>query len=86
MDLTSIEFVVDTLACIVIDHFPSQEIPPTPGQSTKEPTFIPVVVGLLDSSGKDVTLSSVYHDGTPQAISGSSTILRVTKVSREFLL
>ncbi|KAF2531758.1 hypothetical protein F2Q70_00028993 [Brassica cretica] len=50
----------------------SQEIPPTPGQPTKEPTLIPVVVGLLDSSGKDITLSSVYHDGTQQTISSSS--------------
>ncbi|AEE34147.2 Peptidase M1 family protein [Arabidopsis thaliana] len=63
----------------------SQEIPPTPGQPTKEPTFIPVVVGLLDSSGKDITLSSVHHDGTVQTISGSSTILRVTKKEEEFV-
>ncbi|KAF3556531.1 hypothetical protein F2Q69_00014148 [Brassica cretica] len=63
----------------------SQEIPPTPGQPTKEPTFIPVVVGLLDSSGKDITLSSVYHDGTLQTISSSSTILRVTKKEEEFV-
>lgn len=73
------------MACFVIDNFSSQEIPPTPGQPTKEPTFIPVVVGLLDSSGKDITLSSVYHNGTLQTISSSSTILRVTKVSPEFL-
>ncbi|KAL9860951.1 Puromycin-sensitive aminopeptidase [Arabidopsis thaliana] len=63
----------------------SQEIPPTPGQPTKEPTFIPVVVGLLDSSGKDITLSSVHYDGTVQTISGSSTILRVTKKQEEFV-
>ncbi|XP_056850552.1 puromycin-sensitive aminopeptidase [Raphanus sativus] len=63
----------------------SQEIPPTPGQPTKESTFIPVVVGLLDSSGKDITLSSVYHDGTLQTISSSSTILRVTKKEEEFV-
>ncbi|CAN8245466.1 unnamed protein product [Cochlearia groenlandica] len=63
----------------------SQEIPPTPGQETKEPTFIPVVVGLLDSSGKDIALSSVSHDGTPQAISSTSTILRVTKKEEEFV-
>ncbi|KAF2533211.1 hypothetical protein F2Q70_00028989 [Brassica cretica] len=61
----------------------SHEIPLTPGQPTKEPTLIPVVIGLLDSSGKDITLSSVYHDGTQQTISSSSTILRVTKVSQE---
>ncbi|CAA7053859.1 unnamed protein product [Microthlaspi erraticum] len=63
----------------------SQEIPPTPGQPTKEATFIPVVVGLLDSSGKDITLSSVSHDGTQQAISSTSTILRVTKKEEEFV-
>ncbi|KAF3521815.1 hypothetical protein F2Q69_00046345, partial [Brassica cretica] len=63
----------------------SQEILPTPGQPTKEATFIPVVVGLLDSSGKDITLSSVYHDGTLQTISSSSTILRVTKKEEEFV-
>ncbi|CAF2081840.1 unnamed protein product [Brassica rapa] len=63
----------------------SQEIPPTPGQPTKEATFIPVVVGLLDSNGKDITLSSVYHDGTLQTISSSSTILRVTKKEEEFV-
>ncbi|KAF3489892.1 hypothetical protein F2Q69_00051964 [Brassica cretica] len=61
----------------------SHEIPLTPGQPTKEPTLIPVVIGLLDSSGKDITLSSVYHDGTQKTISSSSTILRVTKVSQE---
>jgi len=47
--------------------------------------FIPVVLGLLDTSGKDMPLSSVYHDGALKSIaSGSqpaySTILRVTKV------
>ncbi|XP_024004057.1 puromycin-sensitive aminopeptidase isoform X2 [Eutrema salsugineum] len=63
----------------------SQEIPPTPGQPTKEPTFIPVVAGLLDSTGKDITLSSVHHDGTVQAISSTSTILRVTKNEEEFV-
>ncbi|KAG5006261.1 hypothetical protein JHK82_024232 [Glycine max] len=35
-------------------------IPPTPGQLVKEPTFIHVVVGLLDSTSKDIPLSIVY--------------------------
>ena len=74
---------IDTLACFVMHTFSSHEIPLTPGQPTKEPTLIPVVIGLPDSSGKDITLSSVYHDGTQQTISSSSTILRVTKVSQE---
>eukprot|EP00258_Populus_trichocarpa_P026327 XP_024442346.1 puromycin-sensitive aminopeptidase [Populus trichocarpa] len=68
----------------------SQEVPPTPGQPVKEPMFIPVVLGLLDTSGKDMPLSSVYHDGALKSIaSGSqpaySTILRVTKKEEEFV-
>ncbi|XP_010545647.1 PREDICTED: puromycin-sensitive aminopeptidase-like isoform X2 [Tarenaya hassleriana] len=63
----------------------SQEVPPTPGQPTKEPMFIPVVVGLVGPSGKDMKLSSVYHNGALETISGSSTILLVTKKEEEFV-
>ncbi|KAF1872733.1 hypothetical protein Lal_00016570 [Lupinus albus] len=68
----------------------SQEIPPTPGQSVKEPMFIPVTVGLLDSTGKDIPLSAFYHDGTLESISNKdqsviSTVLRVTKKEEEFV-
>ncbi|KAK9277445.1 hypothetical protein L1049_006988 [Liquidambar formosana] len=68
----------------------SQEVPPTPGQPVKEPMFIPVAVGLLDSSGKDMPLSSVYHDGTLESIASNgqpvyNTILRVTKKDEEFV-
>ncbi|KAH1115526.1 hypothetical protein J1N35_008904 [Gossypium stocksii] len=68
----------------------SQEVPPTPGQLVKEPMFIPVAVGLLDSSGKDMPLSSVYHDGTLQSVASISqpvlsTVLRVTKKEEEFV-
>ncbi|XP_031275600.1 puromycin-sensitive aminopeptidase isoform X1 [Pistacia vera] len=68
----------------------SQEVPPTPGQPVKEPMFIPVSVGLLASSGKDLPLSSVYHDGTLQSIAGNThpvytTVLRVTKKEEEFV-
>ncbi|KAL2342739.1 hypothetical protein Fmac_004024 [Flemingia macrophylla] len=68
----------------------SQEIPPTPGQSVKEPMFIPVAVGLLDSTGKDIPLSIVYHNGTLQSVSSNdqsvcTTILRVTKKEEEFV-
>ncbi|KAF8013395.1 hypothetical protein BT93_I1289 [Corymbia citriodora subsp. variegata] len=67
-----------------------QEVPPTPGQTVKEPMFIPVSVGLLDSIGKDMPLSSVYHDGTLQSITKDgqpvySTVLRVTKKEEEFV-
>ncbi|KAM3321725.1 puromycin-sensitive aminopeptidase isoform X1 [Capsicum chacoense] len=68
----------------------SQEVPPTPGQPTKEPMFIPVVVGLLDSSGKDMPLSSIYHGGKLESFASSgqnvyTTVLRVTKKEEEFV-
>ncbi|XP_019446571.1 PREDICTED: puromycin-sensitive aminopeptidase isoform X3 [Lupinus angustifolius] len=68
----------------------SQEIPPTPGQSVKEPVFIPVAVGLLDSTGKDIPLSAFYHDGILESVSSKdlsvfTTILRVTKKEEEFV-
>ncbi|KAJ4832982.1 Puromycin-sensitive aminopeptidase [Turnera subulata] len=64
----------------------SQEVPPTPGQPTKEPMFIPVALGLLDSSGKDMPISSVYHDGKLQVSeSKNTTVLRVTKKEEEFV-
>lgn len=48
--------------------------------------FIPVAVGLLDSSGKDIPLTSVYHDGLLESVATDgqevfSTVLRVTKVN-----
>ncbi|GKU95244.1 hypothetical protein SLEP1_g8625 [Rubroshorea leprosula] len=68
----------------------SQEVPPTPGQPVKEPMFIPVAVGLLDSSGKDMPLSSVYHDGKLQSVEISNhpvytTVVQVTKKEEEFV-
>lgn len=68
----------------------SQEVPPTPGQAVKEPMFIPVAVGLLDSSGKDMPLNSIYHDGKLLHVGSNdgpaySTILRVTKKEEEFV-
>ncbi|CAI0417229.1 unnamed protein product [Linum tenue] len=68
----------------------SQEVPPTPGQPIKEPMFIPVALGLLDSSGKDLPLTSFFHDGMLQSISSNgepvySTVLRVTKKEEEFI-
>ncbi|XVE57913.1 hypothetical protein DITRI_Ditri04bG0128000 [Diplodiscus trichospermus] len=68
----------------------SQELPPTPGQPVKEPMFIPVAVGLLDSSGKDMPLSSVYHDGALKSVASNnqpvfSTVLQVTKKEEEFV-
>ncbi|RYR66598.1 hypothetical protein Ahy_A03g012627 isoform G [Arachis hypogaea] len=68
----------------------SQEIPPTPGQPVKEPMFIPIALGLLDSTGKDIPLSTIYHEGTLQSVSSNNqpvfnTVLRVTKKEEEFV-
>lgn len=68
----------------------SQEVPPTPGQQVKEPMFIPVAVGLLDSKGKDIPLSSVHHDGKLESVAtggqpATTTVLRVTKKEEEFV-
>lgn len=63
----------------------SQEVPPTPGQPIKEAMFIPVAVGLLDSSGKDIPLTSFYHNEVLQTIASSelssTAVLHLTKVS-----
>jgi aminopeptidase N len=63
----------------------SQEVPPTPGQPVKEPMFIPVAVGLVDSTGKDMPLTSVCSDGTLQTLSSDgkpvfTTVLQFKKV------
>ncbi|KAL8064132.1 hypothetical protein ABFX02_01G071700 [Erythranthe guttata] len=68
----------------------SQEVPSTPGQSVKEPMFIPVALGLVGSTGKDIPLSSVYHDGKLETLSSNgqavhTTVLRVTKKEEEFV-
>ncbi|KAK8935102.1 hypothetical protein KSP39_PZI013278 [Platanthera zijinensis] len=68
----------------------SQEVPPTPGQPKKEPMFIPVAVGLLNSRGKDLPLSTVYHEGLLEIISTNeqpvfTTVLKVTKKEEEFV-
>lgn len=68
----------------------SQEIPATPGQSVKEPMFIPIAAGLLDSTGKDIPLTTIYHDGALKSVSSNdqsvcTTVLRVTKKEEEFV-
>jgi aminopeptidase N len=41
----------------------TQTVPPTPGQPVKEPMVIPLVVGLVGSDGRDMSLS--LEDGRP---------------------
>uniref|UniRef100_A0A8R7QE42 Aminopeptidase N n=1 Tax=Triticum urartu TaxID=4572 RepID=A0A8R7QE42_TRIUA len=68
----------------------SQEVPPTPGQPMKEPMFIPVAVGLVDSTGKDMPLTSIYSDGRVQTLSNDghpifTTVLQFKKNEEEFI-
>ncbi|KAH7662914.1 Peptidase M1 alanine aminopeptidase/leukotriene A4 hydrolase protein [Dioscorea alata] len=65
----------------------SQDVPPTAGQPVKEPMFIPVAVGLLDSSGKDMPLTSIYNEGMLQKFDqpASTIVLKVTKKEEEFV-
>ncbi|XP_026403811.1 puromycin-sensitive aminopeptidase-like isoform X2 [Papaver somniferum] len=68
----------------------SQGVPATPGLAVKEPMLIPVAVGLLDSSGKDMPLKSVYHDGMLQVVSTDgqpayTTVLQIKKKEEEFV-
>ncbi|KAF3335752.1 Puromycin-sensitive aminopeptidase [Carex littledalei] len=67
----------------------SQEVPPTPGQAVKEPMFIPVAVGLLDSTGKDMPLSSLSSNGVLKTISSGepvyTTVLHFNKKEEEFV-
>jgi len=67
-----------------------QEVPATPGQPEKEPMLIPLAVGLLDSKGNDMHLSSVkegvsLHNFTnPDGSSVTTAVLRVDKAEQEF--
>jgi len=55
----------------------SQQIPDTPGQSDKPPFHIPVVIGLLDSHGKDMPLRRADDAVRPE-------LLEVTQHAQSF--
>ncbi|WP_457676015.1 aminopeptidase N [Thiolapillus sp.] len=46
----------------------SQQVPDTPGQTNKPPFHIPLVVGLLDSHGKDMPLARPDVDERPELL------------------
>ena len=52
----------------------AQSCPATPGQKEKKPFHIPVAIGLLDSSGKDITFTN-----------GGNIVLEVKKATEKFL-
>ena len=55
-----------------------QRVPDTPGQTNKPPFHIPVVVGLLDSHGKDMPLQRDDDVKQPE-------LLEVTRAEQEFI-
>ena len=58
----------------------TQSCPPTPGQSEKLPFHIPLTVGLLDASGKDISLQ-LEGEPTPQ---GTSRVLSLRETQTVF--
>jgi aminopeptidase N len=57
----------------------SQSTPATPRQAVKEPFFIPLTVGLLDSKGKDLPLQLGGKDAV-----ATSKVLHVTEPTQTF--
>ncbi|MDP6418571.1 MAG: aminopeptidase N [Candidatus Krumholzibacteria bacterium] len=58
----------------------SQCIPDTPGQSDKKPMHIPVAMGLLDSSGKEIPLRLEGEDKS----SGTHRVLELQEARQSF--
>lgn len=58
-----------------------QSTPPTPGQSEKSPFHIPVAIGLLDSTGKDLPLQ-LSGEETP---AGSTRVLNFNEAEQTFV-
>jgi len=67
-----------------------QEVPSTPGQPTKEPMLLPLAVGLLDSHGKDMRLTSVKDGASLHNLTSAegdfttTAVLQVDKAEQEF--
>ncbi|KAA0594706.1 aminopeptidase N [Azospirillum lipoferum] len=61
-----------------------QTVPPTPGQPTKQPMHIPLVVGLLGPDGQDLPLRLENEGEGEEAAAGTSRILHVKAESQSF--
>jgi aminopeptidase N len=59
----------------------TQSCPPTPGQPKKLPFHIPVAIGLLDSSGRDIPLK-LQEGGTDEA--PTTMVLELTRPTQTF--
>ncbi len=62
----------------------TQSCPPTPGQPEKQPFHIPVAIGLLDSSGRDMPLQLEDSDGEQEGSAPTTMVLELTQPSRTF--
>jgi aminopeptidase N len=63
----------------------TQSCPPTPGQADKKPFHIPVAVGLLDSSGRDMPLRLENVEGGKEEDPAPTTmVLELTQPSQTF--
>lgn len=62
----------------------TQSCPPTPGQPHKEPFHIPVAVGLLDSSGRDMPLRLAGVEGGTDEPAPTTMVLELTEPSQTF--
>ncbi len=59
----------------------TQSCPPTPEQPIKQPYHIPVAIGLLDSSGRDMPL---YLEGGKEGAAPTTMVLELTQASQTF--
>jgi aminopeptidase N len=58
-----------------------QQIPPTPGQPSKQPMHIPLALGLLDRAGHEIPLRL---DGDAAGTAPTSRVLDIRKASQTF--
>ncbi len=58
-----------------------QSIPPTPGQAAKQPMVIPLALGLLDRSGRELPLQ-LAGEGAP---AGTSRVLELKEAEQRFV-
>ena len=62
----------------------TQSCPPTPGQAHKKPFHIPVAIGLLDSSGRDIPLHLQGVEGGVEDEAPTTMVLELTEASQTF--
>lgn len=62
----------------------TQSCAPTPGQASKQPFHIPVAIGLLDSSGRDMPLHLEGVEGGREGEAPTTMVLELTQPSQTF--